>query len=100
MPTYVVLANYTEGGFESLSQLESDEFLEQTKETIRAHDGELHDYYLTMGQYDVVAVVEFPDDHTCAEAMLAVLETGIADTETLRAFPEAEARELVGGIGA
>lgn len=99
MPTYVVLANYTENGFETLSELDSDEFLEETKETVRTHDGVFHDYYLTMGQYDVVGVVEFPDDQTCAEAMLSILETGIAETETLRAFTEDQARELIGTLG-
>lgn len=99
MPTYVVLANYTEDGFETLSELDSDEFLEQTKETVRAHDGTFHDYYLTMGQYDAVGVVEFPDDQACAEAMLTILETGVAETETLRAFTEEQTRELISTLG-
>lgn len=99
MPTYVVLANYTENGFETLTETESDEFLEDTKETVRAHNGELHEYYLTMGQYDAVGVVEFPDDQVCAEAMLSILETGVAETETLRAFTEEQARELIGTLG-
>ncbi len=99
MPTYVVLANYTETGFETLSEMDSDEFLERTKETVRAHDGVLHDYYLTMGQYDAVGVVEFPDDEMATEALLSVLDTGVAETETLRAFPEEEARELLGTLG-
>lgn len=99
MPTYVVLVNYTEDGFETLSELDADEYLEQTKETIRAHGGEVIDYYLTLGQYDGVGIAEFPDDHACAEATLAILETGIAETETLRAFTQEESRELISTLG-
>lgn len=99
MPNYIVLANYTEDGFESLSELEPEEFLEESRETIRNHGGALHEYYLTMGQYDAVGVVEFPDDHACAEAMLSLLETGVAETETLRAFTEEQTRELIGTLG-
>lgn len=99
MQTYVVLVNYTEDGFETLSELDADEYLEQTKETIRAKGGEFIDFYLTMGQYDAVGIAEFPDDQACTEAILTVLETGIAETETLRAFTEEESRELIATLG-
>lgn len=99
MPHYVVLTNYTQDGFETLADIEADEFLEQSKAIAREHGGTLHDFYLTMGQYDAVVVVEFPDDHSYTEATLELLESGIAETETLRAFPESEARDFVGSMG-
>lgn len=99
MPHYVVLANYTEDGFETLSEMDSEEFLVQTKETIEAHGGELKDYYLTMGQYDAVGIAEFPDDESIAKAQLTILSTGIAETETLKAFTEEQTREFVDYLG-
>jgi uncharacterized protein with GYD domain len=99
MPHYVVLTNYTQEGFETLGDLDAEEFLEQSKATIREHGGTLHDYYLTMGEYDAVVIVEFPDDHSYTEAVLDVLGRGIAETETLRAFTESEARDFVETMG-
>lgn len=95
MPTFVTLTNYTQDGIETLAELAADEFLEQTREVIEAHGGELTDYYLTVGQYDAVVVTEFPDTETATEALLTVLQDGGAETETLRAFTEDEARDLI-----
>lgn len=99
MPHYVVLTKYTQDGFKRLGDLDAEDFLEQTKATVRDHGGTFHDFYLTMGEYDAVVIVEFPDDHSYTEAVLDTLESGIAETETLRAFTEPEAREFVDSLG-
>ena len=55
-------------------------------------------YYLTMGQYDAVAISEAPDDHTIAKLALAAGARGNVRTETLRAFTEEEARSIAGEL--
>jgi len=62
------------------------------------YGGKLHEIYLTMGQYDGAAIVEFPDDVACAQAMLDWREFG-GTTETLRAFPEKEWAVFAGAAG-
>lgn len=98
MPTFVTLVNYTQDGIETLADLDSEEFLERTREVTQAHGGKLTDYYLTLGEYDAVVVTEFPDDTAATESLLTILQEGIAETETLRAFTENETRELIGTL--
>ena len=50
-----------------------------------------------MGQYDGAAIVEFPDDVACTQAMLAWREYG-GSTQTLRAYPEKEWGTVAAGI--
>ena len=55
----------------------------------------MKDFYLAMGQYDAVVVVEAPDDETVAKASLAIGSLGNVRIETLRAFTEEEYRGIV-----
>ena len=67
----------------------------ETRATIERHGGTLVEVYLTMGQFDGVMITEFPDDVACARAMLALRKSG-GITQTLRAFPECQWREIAG----
>jgi uncharacterized protein with GYD domain len=48
-----------------------------------------------MGRYDIVALVEAPDDTVAAKAALALGSKGNVSSETLRAFSEEEFRKIV-----
>lgn len=93
MPTYVTLFNYTQEGIETID--EGPERLDNAKEFIDSLGGEIKAFYLTMGQYDAVAITEFPDDDSAAKAALRSGQTGAVRTETLKAWPEADFRDLV-----
>jgi uncharacterized protein with GYD domain len=60
--------------------------------------GELREFYLTTGAYDMVAVVDAPDDETCAKFLLTLGSAGSVRTTTLRAFSEAEYRKIIGEL--
>lgn len=96
MPTYITLAEYTKDGIENIE--DSPDRLDNAKELARSMGGEIVDFYLTMGQYDIVAVTEFPDDDTLAQFALAIGREGAITTETLKAFPEDDYREVIAGI--
>ena len=66
-------------------------------ELAEQHGGKLVEVYLMMGQYDGAAIVEFPDEIACCQAMMAWRDFGVS-TETLRAFPESEWSSLAAGI--
>ena len=51
-----------------------------------------------MGAYDLVAVVEAPSDEAVAKVALALGSKGNVKTTTLRAFTEAEFRDIVGSL--
>lgn len=92
MPTYITLLSYTEQGISTVES--SPRRIESTKELAEDLGGEFKDFYLTFGQYDGVAVVEFPDDETAAEYALTVGKGGNATTETLKAFTEEEFSDI------
>lgn len=98
VPTFITLINFTEDGIDTLADLDSDEFLVETRDTVQAHGGELKDYYFALGQYDAIGITEFPDAESATKALLTALQEGGVKTETLRAFTEDETRELIGAI--
>lgn len=58
----------------------------------------MKEVYLTMGRYDLVCVLEAPDDETLAVGMLTLGSQGNISSETLRAFDESEYRKIIGAI--
>ena len=99
MNTYVVLLTMTSAEVNDLDTPLEEAFAHgapETRSTIERHGGKLVEVYLTMGQYDGVMITEFPDDVSCARAMLALRNTG-GTTQTLRAFPESQWSEIAGG---
>jgi uncharacterized protein with GYD domain len=96
MPTYITLLHWTEQGIQNVK--ESPARLDQAREAIKSAGGELHAFYLTMGQYDAVAISEVPSDEGYAGILLAIGSAGAVRTETLRAFPEEDYRKIVAGL--
>ena len=96
MPTYITLLNWTPEGIQNVK--ESPSRLRKAKKAIKDAGGKMTAFYMTMGQYDMCAVIEAPDDETYARTMLAIASVGAVKSETLRAFTEAEYRKIVGGL--
>jgi uncharacterized protein with GYD domain len=96
VPTYVTLYRYTQQGVQSIK--ESPDRIAAAREAARSMGVDLKAIYLTMGQYDLVAVAEAPDDETVAKFGLALGSLGNVRTETLRAFTEDEFRSLVADL--
>ncbi len=96
MPTYVVLANWTDQGIRTVK--ESPQRLDATKKAIEAAGGKLIAFYLTMGKYDEVLIVEGPSDAVAATMALSSGSQGNVRTETLKAFPEDEYRKIIANI--
>jgi uncharacterized protein with GYD domain len=59
---------------------------------------QLRGLYFTMGQYDLIGLIDAPDDETLAKFTLGVISTGNLQSETLRAFNEFEFEQLVAGL--
>jgi uncharacterized protein with GYD domain len=53
---------------------------------------------MVTGQYDMVAIVDAPDDVTLAKAILSSTSHGSITTQTCRAFTEQEYRQIIGGL--
>ena len=96
MATYITLSSWTTKGAEQVK--DSPSRLDKVKEAARAAGGEMKAFYLTMGEYDFVIVWDFPDDKTCAKFALGVMAQGKVTTQTLKAFPESEYREILSSL--
>jgi hypothetical protein len=51
--------------------------------------------YWTLGDHDIVAVIEAPDDETATAAVLALGSQGNVRTKTMRAFSPDEMRAII-----
>ena len=96
MPTYIVLMKATQQGLANPKNFLND--VQSTRETIERFGGKQLDWNLTMGQYDAVAKVEFPDDYTAAAFSLSIAKTGNQETTTMRAFNLTELKQIVDKI--
>ena len=96
MPTYVVFVNWTDQGIRAVK--ESPRRLDATKKAIEAAGGKMLGFYLTMGRYDEVLIVEGPSDEMSATLALSAGSGGNVRTETLKAFPEAAYRNIIAKI--
>ncbi|KAB1189199.1 GYD domain-containing protein [Haloferax sp. MBLA0077] len=96
MPTYITLWNYTQQGIENIEG--SPDRLDAAMDLIESLGGELKGFYLTMGQYDVVTVIEMPDDDAAAKLLLRLGQSGNISGETLKAWPEADYRDLIANL--
>jgi uncharacterized protein with GYD domain len=93
MPTYIVLARFTQQGMQSLKKTPIG--LEMQKEAVGPAMGvKVKEIYFVTGQYDAVAILEAPNDTVLAKYVLTVGSLGNVRTETLRAFTEDEVRKL------
>ncbi len=96
MATYIMLFRFTEQGVKKIK--ESPGRVEAAKKAFRAMGGEVKQFYMVLGSYDTVFIVEAPDDETAAKLALAISSLGNVRTETLRAFSEEEYRKIIASL--
>ncbi len=96
MPYYVTLAKYTDQGIRNVK--DSPKRADAFEAAIKANGGTLKDLYLVLGEYDLVAVIELPNDETAAKLSLATASLGNVRTTTLRAFNREEFRKIIGSL--
>ncbi len=96
MPTYIALFKWTPQGLQNVKQ--SPSRLDAARKGFEAAGVRMKDFYMVTGQYDMVAVVEAPDDAALAKAILSSTSQGNITSETCRAFTEDEYRRIIGGL--
>ena len=93
MPTYVMLMNLTDKGIRDIK--EAPARLDAARKNIEAAGGKLTAFYMTMGQYDYVAIAEGLNDETTLLQLLGLGMAGNVRTTTLKAFSMAEFGEIL-----
>jgi uncharacterized protein with GYD domain len=96
MATYLALMRWTKEGIEKIK--DSPARLDAGKKAAEAAGAKLVSFYMLMGQYDMAAIIEAPDDAIYAHFSLSLASKGGIRVETLRAFTEDEYRKIIPGI--
>ena len=96
MARYIVLANWTDQGVKNIK--DSANRLDAAKALAKKMGCEMHEFYMTVGAYDMVVMAEAPNDETFANFTLNPAMGGNIRTTTLKAFPEDAYRKIIGGL--
>lgn len=92
MTTYVSLINWTDEGAKNASN--TVDRAEAAQKLVADMGGSLQVYW-TMGQYDMVAISEFPDDETAVGFLAKLSSLGNVRTQTMRAFDGTAVRGIM-----
>jgi uncharacterized protein with GYD domain len=93
MPSFIMLANFTDQGVRAAK--DTTKRYEAFKEKIKKSGITIKDIYWTLGHYDIVAICDAPDDETATAAFLSLGSAGNIRTQTLRAFSRDEMEEII-----
>ncbi|MGP3928202.1 MULTISPECIES: GYD domain-containing protein [unclassified Streptomyces] len=94
MATYITLLNWTEQGIRAYQ--DTTKRADAFASALQNLGAELVSLYWTIGPYDLVAVVEAPDEETATAALLQLGAVGNVRTTTLRAFGREEIGRIIG----
>jgi uncharacterized protein with GYD domain len=93
MPTYIVLVKLTEQGRRNLKQTPQN--IRQIMQMAGQQGTTFKGWYLTMGPYDSVSIVEAPSDEAIASGVLGEALRGEIESLTMRAFTLEETENLL-----
>jgi uncharacterized protein with GYD domain len=93
MPVYVTLIRWTDQGRTKAKDLPAR--YADGQQRIKGSGGKEIGTWVTMGQYDMISVVEAPNDEAMAKIALEIAGRGNAQTETLRAFTIQEVSKIL-----
>ncbi len=93
MPTYVMLANWTDQGLKAIR--DSTARLDEAKKSLEDMGGHFQSLYLTMGQFDLIGIYDAPDDAVAARYTLMLSRLGNVRTTSMKAFPEEAFRQII-----
>ena len=97
MATYVMLGNFTDQGIRNVKETtkRADAFRDLSEKagvTVR-------DVLWCLGQYDLIAIVDAPDEETATALTLSVASLGNIRTEMLRAFSSDDMNRILAKMG-
>jgi uncharacterized protein with GYD domain len=93
MSIYIMLMNYTEQGIRNINS--SPKRADAARFLAKSCGAELKDLYRTMGEYDLIGVVEAEKDDAVARFALALGSIGNVRSTSLKSFTEQEYRDII-----
>ena len=93
---YISLINWTEQGIKAVK--DSPNRLDRARDMAHSLGVNVEQAYLTMGDTDMVCVIDAPNDEVYATFQLKLGATGAVRTRTIKAFEEAEYRKIMASL--
>ena len=96
MPNYVALVNWTDQGIRNVK--ETIQRADRAAELAQKHGCSMQNYW-TVGPYDLVTILEAPDDESATAVLLEIASGGAVRTTTLRAYDREEMSGIIQRLG-
>jgi len=93
MATHIVLMKLTEQGIKDIKN--APQRIDEAAKAIAAMGGKMTGFYVTMGEYDYIAISEGLSDEAGATFILKLGSQGNVRTTTLKAFTKQEFADMV-----
>ena len=93
MPAFITLFKYTPQGLATIK--ESPDRIMKSRALVEKLGGRIIGIWLTMGEYDLVAVSEAPNAEVAVQVAMMVCGTGTVSSQTMPAFSEEEFAGIV-----
>ena len=96
MAYYVLLTDFTDQGVRGVKDTvkRADAFKQQAERS----GVKVHALFWTLGQHDVVAIAEAPDDITATALSLSIASLGNVRTQTMRAFDTEDMKKILAKV--
>jgi uncharacterized protein with GYD domain len=96
METYVMLFNFTDQGIRNVKDINTR--VEPIRDLATSLNVTVKNLFWTLGQYDMVAIIDAPDEITATALGLSIGQAGNMRTPTLRAFSQAQIGPILNKI--
>jgi uncharacterized protein with GYD domain len=97
MSKYIVLMNWTDQGIRTVK--ESVQRRDRADAQAERHGARIEQVYWTVGPYDLVVILEAPDDESATAMLLELSSAGNLRTTTLRAYDHDQMQGILQRLG-
>ncbi|MCW8808872.1 MAG: GYD domain-containing protein [Rhodanobacter sp.] len=93
MFTYIGLMKFTDQGVQAAK--DTTKRATAAKALAEKHGVNMREIFWTMGEYDLVCVIESEDEQALAAFNLAVAMQGMVRSQSMRAYPSSEMNQIL-----
>jgi uncharacterized protein with GYD domain len=95
MPTYILLGTFTDQGIRNIK--DTTKRADAIRAMAKKSGINMQEMYWTLGQYDVAAIFDAPDEAAATSLALNIGSQGNVRTQLMRAFTEDEMAPILRG---
>ncbi|WP_130618429.1 GYD domain-containing protein [Dyella amyloliquefaciens] len=97
MATYISLTHLTDQGMRAIK--DTTKRADAVKGVAAKFGATVQGIYWTLGQYDLVTIIDAPDEQSATAFGLTIAAAGNTRSETMRAFSAEEMQSVLGKMG-